>query len=227
MILMKLLCSVFLPDSGEQILTVRAMHFHPRFQAGRHDYNLAFLELTRPVKFSPSIIHLCLPTKDFCENVLMTSGRTGITARPGDGRMQEAAYMTLDECRVQLKSSHPVSNKMFCVKGNPQNRWENLDMQDLEEKNLVGRSERNNTEALAHADLKSCVPLLAGTPVATVDRGTIFLTGLLTSSPADCDSGGLVFTKLSRHLSWIQLKLDEAKNLDLVPQVNMYPETLG
>lgn len=207
-------------------MTLRAIHLHPRFQAGRHDYNLAFLELSRPIKFGPSIIHLCLPAKDFCENVLMTSASAGITARPGDGRMQEATYVTLDECRAQLKPSHPVSNKMFCMKENPQARWVNLDVQDLAEKNPVGKSERNNTEAVAHATLKTCVPLLAGTPVATVDRGTIFLTGLLTSSPADCDSSGLVFTKLSRHLSWIQPKLDEAKNLEMVPQVNTYPETL-
>lgn len=206
-----------LADKGEQILTVQAMHLHPRFQAGRHDYDLAFFELTMPIKFGSSIIHLCLPTKDFCENVLMTSGKTGITAMPGDGHMQDAAYVTLDECRAQLKPSHPVSNKMFCMKGNSQVRRKNLNVQDPAEKNPAGRSERNSSEVLTHAELKDCVPLLAGTPVATVDRGTIFLTGLLTSSPADCGSGGLVFTKLSRHLSWIQPQLEEAKNLEIIP----------
>lgn len=203
------------------------MHLHPRFQAGRHDYNLAFLKLSRPLKFSPSIIHLCLPAKDFCENVLMTPGRTGITAMSGDGRMQDTAYVTLNECCTQLKPSHPISNKMFCMKGNPQTRSENLALQGPAEKNPAGRFERNNTEVLAHVDLERCVPLLAGTPVATVDRGTIFLTGLLTSSPADCESGALVFTKLSRHLSWIQPQLEEVKNLEMIPQVNTYPETLG
>lgn len=203
------------------------MHLHPRFQAGRHDYNLAFLKLSRPLKFGPSIIHLCLPAKDFCENVLMTSGRTGITVMPGDVRMQDAAYVTLDDCRAKLMPSHPISNKMFCMKGKSQARRENLDVLGPAEKNPAGGSERNNTEVLAHADLKSCVALLAGTPVATVDRGTIFLTGLLTSLPADCDSGGLVFTKLSRHLSWIQPLLEEAKNMEMMPQVNVYPGTLG
>lgn len=135
----------------------------------------------------------------------------------GDDRTQDATYVTLDECRTHLKLSHPVSNKMFCMKGNLQVHRENLDVQDPAEKNPVGRSKRNNTEVLDYADLDSCVPLLAGTPVATVDRGTIFLTGLLTSSPADCDSGGLVFTKLSRHLSWIQPQLEEAKNLEIIP----------
>lgn len=202
---------------------VRAMHLHPRFQPGRHDYNLAFLVLTRPLKFSPLIIHLCLPAKDFCENVLMTSGRTGITAMAGENRMQDATYVTLDECRAELKPLHPVSNKMFCMKEIPQAPRENLDIQDPAEKNPVGRSERNNTEVQAHAHSKSCAPLLVGTPVATVDRGTIFLTGLLTSSPADCKSGGLVFTKLSRHLSWIQSQLEEAQNLENIPQVNIYP----
>lgn len=203
------------------------MRLHPRFQAGRHDYNLAFLRLTRPLKFCPSIIHLCLPAKDFCENVLMTSGRTGITAMSGDGCMQDAAYVTLDECRAQLKPPHPISNKMFCMKGNPQARRENPGVQDPAKKNVAGGSERNNTEGQARVDMESCVPPLAGTPVATVDRGTVFLTGLLTSSPVDRNSGGLVFTKLSRHLSWIQPQLEEAKNLEIIPQVNTYPETLG
>lgn len=207
------------------------MHLHPRFQAGRHDYDLALLELTRNLKFGPTIIHLCLPAKDFCENVLMNSRRTGITARPGDGRMQEVAYVTLDECRAKLKPSHPVSNKMFCMKGNPRAHRENLDTQGSAEGNPAGGSGGNSTgkssEVLAQGVLESSVPLLAGTPVATVDRGTIFLTGLLTSSPADCGSGGLVFTKLSRHLSWIRPRLEAAKNLEVIPRVSVYPETLA
>lgn len=194
------------------------MHLHPRFQAGRHDYDLALLELTRNLKFGPTIIHLCLPAKDFCENVLMNSRRTGITAKPGDDRMQEVAYVTLDECRAKLKPSHPVSNKMFCMKGNPRAHRENLGTQ---------RSAEGNPEVLARGVLESSVPLLAGTPVATVDRGTIFLTGLLTSSPAGCDSGGLVFTKLSRHLSWIRPRLEAATNLEVISQVNVYPENLA
>lgn len=207
------------------------MHFHPRFRAGRHDYDLALLDLTRDLKFSPTIIHLCLPAKDFCENVLMNSGRTGITARPGDSRMQEAAYVTLDECRAKLKPSHPVSNKMFCMKGDPRASQENLDVQGSAEGNPAGGSRGNSTGKSSKVQtqrvLESCVPLLAGTPVATLDRGTIFLTGLLTSSPANCSSGGLVFTKLSRHLSWIRPLLEAARNPEVIPQVNMYPETLG
>lgn len=201
------------------------MHLHPRFQAGRHDYDLALLELTRNLKFGPTIIHLCLPAKDFCENVLMNSRRTGITAKPGDDRMQEVAYVTLDECRAKLKLSHPVSNKMFCMKGNPRAHQENLDTQRSAEGNPAGGSGGNSTgkssEVLARGVLESSVPLLAGTPVATVDRGTIFLTGLLTSSPAGCDSGGLVFTKLSRHLSWIRPQLEAAKNMEVISQVNV------
>lgn len=205
------------------------MQIHPRFQASRHDYDLALLELTSTLKFGPTIIHLCLPAKDFCENVLMNSRKTGITAMPGNARMQEAAYVTLDECRAQMKPSHPISNKMFCMKGNPRPRRENL--QGSAKANPVGESggssTGNSSEVLAQGALESCVPLLAGTPVATVDRGTIFLTGLLTSAPADCGSRGLVFTKLSRHLSWIQPRLEAAKNPEFIPQVNTYPETLG
>lgn len=222
----KLLC--FLPpDDGERILTVRAMQLHPRFRAGHHDYDLAFLQLTRPLQFSPTIIHLCLPAKDFCEKVLMNSRRTGVTARPRDGRLQEASYVTLDECRAQLKPSHPLSNKMFCMKGNPRPRRENLDAPGPEEGNPEVRSRGNASEVPAQAVSEPCNPLLPGTPVVTVDRGTVFLTGLLTSSPADCGSGGLVFTKLSRHLSWIRPRVKESESLGVTPQVNVYPQPLG
>ncbi|KAK1876228.1 Venom prothrombin activator porpharin-D [Dissostichus eleginoides] len=67
---------------------------------------------------------------------------------------------------------------------------------------------------------RRCSGLLLGAPVATVERGTAFLTGLLmTSSCGD----GLVFTKLSRYLSWIRTRL-EASEGQMTSQVLQYPE---
>ncbi|KAK5847414.1 hypothetical protein PBY51_016541 [Eleginops maclovinus] len=70
-----------------------------------------------------------------------------------------------------------------------------------------------------------CGGLLPGTPVATVERGTAFLTGLLmTSSCGGGDGrGGLVFTKLSRYLSWIRPRLKSIEG-QITSQVQLYPE---
>lgn len=216
-------------------MTVRAMHFHERFQAAFHDYDLAFLKLIRPLQFSSTLIHLCLPTKDFCENILMNSATTGITTSPGAAQTQEVVYMTLDECRAHLNVSHPLSNKMFCMKRKlrSQNRaQESVKTESQPEKNPGGAKGNDSnvpTEAVSAAKTKPCDHLLPGTPVATVDRGTVFLTGLLTSSSMDCSgsTGGLVFTKLSRHLRWIQSRLETGQKpvtpqLDLVPFPNRH-----
>uniref|UniRef100_M3ZVN5 Protein Z, vitamin K-dependent plasma glycoprotein b n=1 Tax=Xiphophorus maculatus TaxID=8083 RepID=M3ZVN5_XIPMA len=81
-----------------------------------HDFDLALLELATPMTFGPTLSHLCLPTKDFSENILMHSGRTGLADRRGRGQNQELVYMTLDECRGELNVSQSLSNKMFCMR---------------------------------------------------------------------------------------------------------------
>lgn len=211
----------------KRYLAVRAINLHQRFRRDHHDNNLALLELTRPLTLSPTLIHLCLPTKDFSENILMHSGRSGITK--GVSEIQEVAYMTLDECRNNLKVSHPLSNKMFCMK---QKRAARQRHGPAGTQNVVhGRASRNqhenenpgksngkpnsvkvqNLETSGASDTRQCGHLLPGTPVATVDRGTVFLTGLLISSPADCDGSGLVFSKLSRYLGWIKPQLGDVE----------------
>lgn len=211
-----------------------------------HDDDLALLELVHPAQ-----IHLCLPSKDFCENILMYPGRSGVIETPGVSQTQELVYMTLDECRRQLKVSHPLTNKMFCMKqngatgrqngplghqnGTQKTRNVHTENQDRTQKSLNGvngkpsgaencsKIQNDQSSAAAAAAAKQCDHLLPGTPVATVDRGTAFLTGLLTSSPADCD-GGLVFTKVSRYLRWIKLRLEAAED-HVTPQTVVYPET--
>ncbi|KAM8904587.1 uncharacterized protein AB9W97_008187 [Spinachia spinachia] len=232
-------------DSEKKTL-IKALHVHDRFRTDHHDNDLALLELARPLSFGSALIQLCLPEKDFSENVLMHSGRTGVAAKRGM-RIQELVYMTLDECRSQIKVSHPLSNKMFCMRnpngplGNRDGRLGNQN-QPLGNKNRPlgnhSKSLRNQTEPSeihnpaqngtskpSESDQRSevssrrCGGPLPGTPVATVDRGTAFLTGLMMSS--GCDS--LVFTKLSRHLSWIRPRL-EAIEGHMTLQVSQYPE---
>ncbi|XP_007541456.1 protein Z, vitamin K-dependent plasma glycoprotein b [Poecilia formosa] len=99
-----------------KVFQVQAIFLHERFRSDRHDFDLVLLELATPMTFGPALSHLCLPTKDFSENILMHSGRTGLVDRRGRGQNQELVYMTLDECRGELNVSHPLSNKMFCMR---------------------------------------------------------------------------------------------------------------
>lgn len=194
-----------------------SVNLHGRFRRGDPDHDLAFLELAQPLKFSHALIHLCLPAKDFCEKVLMHSGTKGITKQQGANQTQELGYMTLDQCRGQLNVSHRLSNKMFCMRRNdaarrPRDRFEGF-----------SKMEAGNSSEVPNAAtrLRQCSHLLPGTPVATVDRGTAYLTGLMKSPSSDCD-GGLVFTKISRYLSWIKKWMEELNN-DMTPQISQFP----
>ncbi|KAL6115094.1 proz [Pungitius sinensis] len=194
---------------GEEKTLVHALYVHGRFRSDHHDNDLALIKLARPLSFSPALIQLCLPEKDFSENVLMHSGRTGVAQKSG-GQIQELVYMTLDECRTQMNVSHPLSNKMFCMR-NPDgplgNQNKSLRIQNEPSEIPNGTSEKqepSGSDQRSEVGSRGCGGPLPGTPVATVDRGTAFLTGLMMSSGCD----GLVFTKLSRYLSWIQPRLE-------------------
>lgn len=192
-----------------------SVNFHNRYRGRDPDHDLAFLVLAQPLEFSPALIHLCLPTKDFCEKVLMHSGTKGITKKQGASQTQELGYMTLEQCRGQLNVSHRLSNKMFCMRSNVAAR--------SPDDHGFARMEAGNSSEVQNAATKPrrCSHPLPGTPVATVDRGTAYLTGIVKSPSSDCD-GGLVFTKISRYLSWIKMRMEELSN-DMIPQINQFP----
>ncbi|XP_068586823.1 protein Z, vitamin K-dependent plasma glycoprotein b isoform X2 [Cebidichthys violaceus] len=256
-------------DGEEKTLVpVRVLYVHDSFRTGHHNNDLALLELARPLSFSPALIHICLPERDFSENVLMHSGRTGVAMERGDGgRTEKLVYVTLDECRTRMNVSHPLSNKMFCMRnqkrplgnqnepvgnqngplgnqneplGNQNGPVGNLSRAQGRLNGLTGNQNQNpaqngtpnGAENYNESKIQNQEPsesdrrsrsevgggLLPGSPVATVDRGTAFLTGLLISSGGD----GLVFTKLSRYLSWIRPRLEAAED-HMTSQVSQYP----
>ncbi|CAL8288397.1 unnamed protein product [Lota lota] len=102
-------------SSGVQKVSILGAFVHHGFQHGLHDNDLAVLHLATPLVFGPSLFPLCLPTKDFSENVLMHAGSPGLTWL-GLGS-EVVTYMTLDDCRRLLNTSQPMSNKMFCMAG--------------------------------------------------------------------------------------------------------------
>ncbi|KAK0140087.1 Coagulation factor X [Merluccius polli] len=137
---------------GVQKVSIIGFYVHHGFQLGHHDNDLVVLHLAMPLVFGPSLFPLCLPTKDFSENVLMHAGNPGLA---WVGRRSEVVtYMTLDNCRQLLNTSHPISNKMFCMDG---------------QNSRHGRQE--------------VVGRWRASPVASQRHETAFLTGLLLSQP--------------------------------------------
>ncbi|KAK1876328.1 Venom prothrombin activator porpharin-D [Dissostichus eleginoides] len=94
------------------LVAVRSLYIHERFCEHCRDDDLVLLELSRPLTFGPALSHLCLPpARDFSENILMHSGRTGVAGE------KTLVYKTLDECRRNMNVSNLLSNKMFCMGG--------------------------------------------------------------------------------------------------------------
>lgn len=173
-VLTSAVCMSALPDrnvtlavrDSSSALVVSSWTPHKRHSSGPED-DLAFLELKVPLPEHMSIVPLCLPEKDFSENILMRAGRGGVVM--GGARH---AYLSLDDCRDALNLTFLMTNKMFCME----------------------RQESGSKRV--QCEMKP------GSPVATVEGKTAFLTGL-SLSVGGCDTG-LVFTKVSRYLHWLR-----------------------
>lgn len=189
----------------------------------------------------------------------MHSGRKGVADSGGRGQSPELVYVALDDCRRQLNVSHPLSNKMFCMKSQTQPSRRKVSVVSENKtgppagQNVTSSPNRppgsqttgtlnrtqtqiqipHNTTSKVHeapygvrrrSKVSSlCGGLLPGSPVATAEKGTAFLTGLLISSSSGCD--GQVFTKVSRYLNWIRPRVLRAED-HMTPQLSQYPEEL-
>ncbi|KAL1022073.1 hypothetical protein UPYG_G00021870 [Umbra pygmaea] len=170
------------------------LYIHNRHKKGSLEDDLALVSLHQHIVFGPSVTHLCLPKKDFSENVLMLPEREGMTRGPDKRRGDShgppmLTYMRVDDCRPQVNVT--LTNKMFCMRRKPA---------------FCGTGVTRFNENCS---------LIPGSAVATEKGRTVFLTGLLllASRTHDCDQA-LVFTKLSRYLPWIQQTLDKAEKED-------------
>lgn len=156
--------------------------FHKRYLSGNLNDDLAFLELKEPISLDSGTIQLCLPEKDFSENILMKSGKEGVVV----GSTNKPSYLSLDACHSKLNLSFSFTNKMFCMEA---------------------QKPEDTTQRPSYK--KKVCDLTSGSPVATVEGNTAFLTGLFLSQ-SDCNQG-LVFTKISRYLPWIRKLLQSTE----------------
>ncbi len=104
-------CSCCSPAGRHSSAALRVSSWtpHKRYASGPED-DLAFLELQEPFTQNMSIIPLCLPEKDYSENILTRAGREGVV-RGG----ATYSYLSLDDCRVSLNISFLMTNKMLCM----------------------------------------------------------------------------------------------------------------
>ncbi|XP_051982429.1 protein Z, vitamin K-dependent plasma glycoprotein b [Xyrauchen texanus] len=183
---MSILTDLHISLGGHSNITLNAASWtsRKRHVSGQPEDDLAFLELQQPIPQEVGAVPLCLPEKDYSENILMRSGREGVVM----GRASHS-YLSLDDCH-SLNLTFLMTNKMFCMK--------------KQESGIPMRSKLLQERV-------TCA-VKSGSPVATVHGKTAFLTGISLAS-GHCDDR-LVFTKLSRYLHWIRplLRASEKNN---------------
>lgn len=163
-------------EDGEQSREVKLIHIHPSYVMGRPEYDLAVVVLRDPIVLKREVIPVCLPEKDFADNVLMTAGAmvTGWkesqdgSAFQGELTLNHLDYDSLANCVAA--HTDVMTNKMGCTTRRP------------------------------NADCS----MSSGSPLVTLHRDVFFLTGVITKAlEADCTKG-YTFQKVSRHLGWLQ-----------------------
>ncbi|XP_035249163.1 protein Z, vitamin K-dependent plasma glycoprotein b isoform X1 [Anguilla anguilla] len=169
------------PRGPGQVSPVSQVFVHKRYRQGEPGDDLAFLHVHRPIRLGAGVFQACVPEKDFSENVLMESGQGGWVADREAGGRR----------------------------GSP-NHLSYLPLEDCRTSLNLSFPLTNKMFCMAGWGGGGC-GLLPGTPVVSVRKNTVFLTGLITSPQTHNCSQGHVFTKLSRYLPWIhqQLELSE------------------
>uniref|UniRef100_A0AAY4EWD2 coagulation factor Xa n=1 Tax=Denticeps clupeoides TaxID=299321 RepID=A0AAY4EWD2_9TELE len=198
---------------------------HSRYTPGHHGNDMAFLHLNSSLPLGVSAVPLCLPEKDFSENILMQDGREGVV-RVGPVRH---SYLSLEDCRSRFHFNFTLTNKMFCMEElhlaadrsesrqgqdykAQEARLRQVDKLSPKQKHrktprvqeVVWPEEEDAPNISGNRSTGGCA-IPPGTPVASVEGKTAFLTGITFSH--NC-SEGVVFTKLSRFLPWINSLLD-------------------
>lgn len=164
-------------DEG-QTFYVKLIHYHPRYVRDRPENDLAVIELPGRITFNPSVVAVCLPEKDFAESILMSGDFPAVVT--GWKEPTQASSF-----QGQLTINQLVYSKLpQCMETYP---------------NLM-TNKMGCTAARANADCN----MSSGSPLLTMYRDVLFLTGVVSKPEgADCTKG-YIFQKVSRHLSWLQ-----------------------
>uniref|UniRef100_A0A8C1JWZ6 Coagulation factor IX n=1 Tax=Cyprinus carpio TaxID=7962 RepID=A0A8C1JWZ6_CYPCA len=156
-------------------------HIHPRYNSQRSLYNhdIALLKLKGPIKFSDYALSICLGSKDFTENLLMSAENSLVS---GWGRLryggvesktlQKVELPYVDRIKCKGSSTDTISRFMFCA-----------GYSTIRKDSCQGDS---------------------GGPHATRYQNTWFLTGIV-SWGEECAKEGKygIYTRISKYMYWI------------------------
>ncbi|XP_047213680.1 coagulation factor X-like isoform X2 [Girardinichthys multiradiatus] len=169
-------------EEGEQILYMKLVHPHPRYMRDRPENDLAVIELRDRIVFKPHIVAACLPEKDFAESILMSGDFPAVVTGWKEPTQVSGFQGPLTVNQLQF-STPPKCRETYS--------------------NLM-TNKMGCTTARANADCN----MGSGSPLLTLYRDVLFLTGVVSQPDgADCTKG-YIFQKVSRHLSWLQTLMD-------------------
>nr|XP_060625620.1 vitamin K-dependent protein Z isoform X2 [Anolis sagrei ordinatus] len=165
---------------GRQVISVKQMNIHIRYESNTGENNLALLELSRHINCDIYHLPICVPEKDFAEHVLISglaatlSGWKVVENQSTDPfAEQSVSYLNENECKGILNRS--LITREYC-----------------------GYSNEGAGE------------LLAGGSFSAVDyKGTWFLTGILEPRATEASMWEtLIFTKTTRYKMWFKRIMD-------------------
>ncbi|XP_075708653.1 vitamin K-dependent protein Z [Rhinoderma darwinii] len=161
-----------------QKIKVASYRIHIKYSRDNGDNNVALLKLEEGIKFHKHILPICIPQKDFAENVLIprvpgtVSGWTLDSGEHGMGTMPIQFTVTeTDKATCEAAFNVTQTNRMFC-----------------------GSSNKNIDSALAD-----------GSHFSIQHNGVWFLTGMMGSINHESRNTNLFpFTKISRYIMWLK-----------------------
>lgn len=150
---------------------------HQSFTEETYNYDIALVKLADPISFTPYVIPICLPDKEFSENILMKQ-QSGLISGFGD------VHNTAEKGNKLLQLSVPFIDQKKCI------RFSNFSVTQQ----MFCAGCENETKIFCHG----------GSPHITVYKNTYFITGTLIQG-AGCAKNEKynIYSKVSANLPWI------------------------
>ncbi|XP_062907307.1 coagulation factor X-like [Mobula hypostoma] len=174
-----------LDEGTEQRQEVTMVIAHPRFEKYTFDNDIAILILKNPLQFNQNVVPICIPHKNFAEQVLMNQPDAFVS---GWGRLQDHGVTSaklqllrvpyVDRLKCIESSRFPVSQNMFCA----------------------GYSDESKDSCRGDS----------GGPHVTKHKNTWFLTGIVSWGEGCAQKGKYgIYTKVSKYIKWIKYVIKE------------------
>ncbi|XP_043928575.1 coagulation factor X [Protopterus annectens] len=170
-------------EASESEHNVEQVILHQNFLLKTYDNDIAVVKLEDEIKFNPQVIPVCLPNKDFSENVLMKQENAVIS---GFGRIHERGLQS-----TKLRKLHvPYIERTKCVESSSFHVTQNMFCAGYE------------------TEVKDACQGDSGGPHVTAFNGIHFITGIVSWGEGCAREGKYgIYTKVSKYLPWIRRTL--------------------